>query len=359
MNKKNNQIKSGVTMGADYWISYTDIMTALLFIFILIIFVLMLNHKSLVSKLEVLDTLSKEQLEVLNSLSKEQLEVLDSLSKEKLDMLSEFTKLKSKYKDLQESYDKALRDKLVLSRENKRIKEENIKLSEFKKDWDDTDREILDMLRRIRDELNNVHKIKVQLDETNKTLNIDSNVLGFESGEYEIQQQYKNGVVNVISNILKREIDNYRIKNKIDAIFIEGYTDDRPLPKPGIFGNWGLSALRAISFWKTLNQFNDLSNIKNPNSNKFMFSFSGYANVRPIECTDYVSSLDFQDYSYYFLDNLGGYCREYQSCVAKHLESPEVCRNGKYLNYKEQQIYDTKNRRIGIRFIPYHKIDTK
>ena len=58
MDRNDSETRSGVTMGSDYWISYTDIMTALLFIFILIIFFFIFRYKS-----DIANYISKSDLE--------------------------------------------------------------------------------------------------------------------------------------------------------------------------------------------------------------------------------------------------------------------------------------------------------
>lgn len=350
MNNKSNEIKSGVTMGSDYWISYTDIMTALLFIFILITFLFMFNFKSMIFDYQEM---------------KNQLKVLDSLSKGNKNFLNEFNRLTAENNKLKDLNDKVMVKNIELLRENRRIKQENYDISRkyqsenkeltelremISKD-SEADQFIDKLLQELRDELIS-NNIKVYLDETNKTLNIDSTVVGFESGKYEIREREYLRRVNIIANLLKNKIDDDARKN-IDAIFIEGYTDDVPLPKLDTFGNWGLSALRAISFWDSLNKSlmnnrnGDLSKIKSADDKKLLFSVSGYANVRPVDCHDF-----------FYYDS----CINYQECMLEDIENYELCKtihfNSSNADYFENY-YNSKNRRIGIRFIPYHRIDTK
>ncbi len=340
MNKKGNEIKSGVTMGSDYWISFTDILTALLFIFILIICFFIFRYGNIIS-----------------SLSKDEIDSAEKIAR----LNDDYKKLKKRFDELEvEQYNLTLKN-TKLEKENKKLLEQNNELLKFKEDvekykydWSEgyiADKEILKLLHKLHDELND-YNIKVQLDETNKTLNIDSSILGFKSGEYAIQPQYDR-VVRVISNILHREINKDQVSRYIDAIFIEGYTDDEPYDKKEFFGNWGLSALRAISFWDSLNKSlkkqgqSDLSIIRSADGKKFLFSVSGYANVRPIICKDF-------EYE--------STCNKYQQeCVFKYIDDPKKCFNESNIKFSDAFLekYNTKNRRIGIRFIPYHKIDAK
>ena len=218
----------------------------------------------------------------------------------------------------------------------------------------EADRKIIELLKAIKNELNYDYGIKVELNETNKTLSIDSNVVGFESGRHEIKENYKRDVY-IIGSIIQDKIRNY--SDYIDAIFIEGYTDDRPLDKKETFGNWGLSALRAISFWYSLKKdFPGLSKLRSANGKKLLFSVSGYANGRPVECTDFLNNFNSNDlYSHARFEDLINSCQMYQDCMIKDVDSPDEKCNDYKFNDVMQREYETKNRRIGIRFIPYHK----
>ena len=365
MDHNDSETRSGVTMGSDYWISYTDIMTALLFIFILIIFFFIFNYRSIVTNYEKMLSEHNKDL-MMNYISK------SDLSKNYIS--------RSEYNRLLDINNEVRSKILLLEQENKRIKENNNlndqlsynyqkllaehsellertkeleKYKQIKEEGFEADRKIIELLKTIRNELINDYGIKVELNETNKTLSIDSNVVGFEPGRHEIQGKYKYHVY-IISKILQEKLRVYQIRKNIDAIFIEGYTDDQPLDKRETFGNWGLSALRAISFWYSLKtNFPDLSKLRSANGKKLLFSVSGYANVRPIECTDFLNTFNWNNsYSYERFLQLSNNCQVYQYCMIENVDSPDKCR---YFKDNEQKEYDTKNRRIGIRFIPYHK----
>lgn len=295
-------------MGSDFWISYTDIMTALLFIFILVILCFVFR---------------------LNDLGVDHA----SLQKYK-ELLKENQRLKAQLAELNESKND---------------------FETFKKNWYEADDAIIEMLRRITRELNDKHHIQVTLDTTNKTLNVDSTVIGFDKGKHDIKKDSYLSVVNTISNILKRELDG-EVRKKIDAIFIEGYTDDNFYDDDEIFGNWGLSALRAISFWEALKKSNNLQNIKNANDKKLLFSVSGYANIRPIDCAVFANDTNLKD-SWSFSPRVKEKaCKDFQKCVMSDKDiSPRFCQQNWTLGKILRDEYDTKNRRIGIRFIPFHK----
>ena len=277
MKDYNQQHKSGPTMGSGFWISYTDVMTALLFIFIIIILYFFVQYKI--------------QLKLLS---------------EERDRLQKVNQTLEKYE--------------------KQVEE-----------WGKVDQSLLKLLSRIEEILKKKYHMNVSLDKRNKTLNIDSSVLKFDIGKYDITDEDRTKVIKPIRDVLKEQLTKEEIDN-IDAIFIEGYTDDLPLYKPKTFGNWGLSALRAISFWEELKGYenNSLSYLRNKNK-KLLFAVSGYANTRPIECSDFSDDID-----------LYSKCAKYKICMK--FSSLDKCSS--YFN--EIDSYNDKNRRIGIRFIPYH-----
>ena len=278
-------------MGSGFWISYTDVMTALLFIFIIIILYFIVQYNYKLKELK--------ELENFNSIKEE-------------------------------------RDRLLKENEELRPYKEQVE------EWGKVDEKLLNLLSRIEGILKNKYHMNVRLDKRNKTLNIDSSVLNFDTGRYDITVEDKKKVIEPIRDVLKAQLTPEEIKY-IDAIFIEGYTDDQPLDRPKTFGNWGLSALRAISFWEELKSYdkNSLSYLRNEN-NKLLFAVSGYANTRPIEC------LDFTTNKY-----LNSRCVSYQICM-KSYSNYDKCMDKFNGNFDGLDLYNEKNRRIGIRFIPYH-----
>ena len=125
--------------------------------------------------------------------------------------------------------------------------------------------------------------IKVEVSENQTVLSIPNELLGFETGAYEINPAYQpraQEIGQVINEVVSR--DN-RVEF-LDTIFIEGHTDNRPLPGFMGKGNWGLSTFRAISLWQfwgaALPAEQQLARLKNKDS-KPLFSVSGYGETRP------------------------------------------------------------------------------
>ena len=286
MDRNDSETRSGVTMGSDYWISYTDIMTALLFIFILIVFFFIFNYRGIIANYISKSDLKKNYISRSelgrNYISKSE---LDNNYISRSDLNSKYISL-SQYNRLVDINNDIRNKNYLLEQENKIIKDknnidselltnyykllaENKKYKQINEEGFVADRKIIELLKHIRDELNNDYGIRVGLDETNKTLSIDSTVLGFKSGRHEITEENYKRHVHVIGNVIQNKLRNYL--EYIDAIFIEGYTDDQRLDKSETFGNWGLSALRAISFWYSLkNDFPSLSRLRSANGKKLL-----------------------------------------------------------------------------------------
>lgn len=132
-------------------------------------------------------------------------------------------------------------------------------------------------------DLLNQRGIKVTVSENDTVLSIPNEILGFDTGAYEISVQYRETAIQigqVLSEVIRKED---RIEH-LDTIFVEGHTDNRPAPG-SLKGNWGLSAFRAISLWQfwaiALGETDQLANLHNKDGMR-LFSVSGYAETRPV-----------------------------------------------------------------------------
>ncbi len=125
--------------------------------------------------------------------------------------------------------------------------------------------------------------IKVEVSENHTVLSIPNDLLGFDTGAYDIHAAYQARALEigkVINEVISRE-DRVEF---LDTIFIEGHTDNRPLQGFMGKGNWGLSTFRAISLWQfwesALSAEEQLARLKNKDG-KPLFSVSGYGETRP------------------------------------------------------------------------------
>ncbi|PPB01463.1 OmpA/MotB family protein [Pseudomonas aeruginosa] len=126
--------------------------------------------------------------------------------------------------------------------------------------------------------------IKVEVSENHTVRSIPNDLLGFDTGAYDIHAAYQARALEigkVINEVISRE-DRVEF---LDTIFIEGHTDNRPLQGFMGKGNWGLSTFRAISLWQfwgsALSPDEQLARLKNKDG-KPLFSVSGYGETRPV-----------------------------------------------------------------------------
>jgi len=274
---------SDYSEGKNFWMSYTDIMTALLFIFIIIICSVMLLSMS--------------------------------SYRDKKELLEENARLRARNEDL------------YLEKRDLEIR--NSSLSQELSRYSETDNRLRAVMRRIYGRLL-ADGVMVTLDEANKTIHIDSNLMQFESAKYDIPERYRD-TVRRISAVLADELRSAAIRGDIDTVFIEGHTDKNFYDNRALHGNWGLSAMRAIAFWEELlSSGRDLDSYTN-SEGKRLFSVSGYAESRPAPCS------------------LEG--RKFRRTAEPGAVPASPC-PGALPSDTES---DNMNRRIDIRFTPYHR----
>lgn len=136
------------------------------------------------------------------------------------------------------------------------------------------------MVQEIRDRLV-ARGIQVEVDQTGSVLRIPVDLLGFDSGSSDIRPEHQANALaigQVVDDVLL-ENDQYR---QLDTVFVEGHTDDRPIG--GVYGgNWGLSANRAISLWRLWqDQLPGGLDTMTGHTGEKLFSVSGYAETRPV-----------------------------------------------------------------------------
>jgi chemotaxis protein MotB len=138
----------------------------------------------------------------------------------------------------------------------------------------------------------------VEIDLRTGTLHLPENVL-FESGQAALNQTGRQAL-QVLGGQLSRILPCYtparvtscadletRIDADIDTVFVEGHTDDRPVSANNPIGdNWRLSAERAISTFKALDESQpELVALRNQRG-QMVLSVSGYSEFRPRQPND-------------------------------------------------------------------------
>ena len=218
-----------------YYISISDLMTSLLFIFILILTYVML---SFVKKEDVLTV----------EIQKAEQQVIELKKKEN-----------------------------ILSENIKKI-EQNVEYrGELLQDIQD------DLLKK---------DIKVEIDKENGNIRLKSDLL-FEVGSADISELGKRQIDEIAILLMQKMTDKKYIMS-IDTIFIEGHTDSVPIIGSRVYpSNKELSAQRAINTYSEMliATDNGISQLKNKKG-KHLLSYSGYASTRQLCNEDEIANKD-------------------------------------------------------------------
>lgn len=151
----------------------------------------------------------------------------------------------------------------------------------------------LEMLEGIRKALEK-QGVRVSIDTRNGVLRLPEELL-FARGEYELTAKGRDAL-RQLASVLARTLPCYANAamdhiecppskgGRLEAVFIEGHTDDRPIVSRmvnGIRSNWELSTARAITTFEAMVREDPLlGKIKN-DSNLAILGVSGYAEYRP------------------------------------------------------------------------------
>lgn len=137
--------------------------------------------------------------------------------------------------------------------------------------------------------------IKVIVKEESGILRLPEEALRFPSGQWEIQPEQKpviRALASALSKVLpcyanggKASADCPAMRYGLEAVFIEGHTDNKPVGG-SVDGNWDLSVARSVSTYKTLiSEQPGLSELKN-DEGQYLMSVSGYGETRPAASND-------------------------------------------------------------------------
>ena len=140
------------------------------------------------------------------------------------------------------------------------------------------------MLEEVKNELVNQGITSIEIDKENGNMRLKSDLL-FESGSADIKKKGKKQI-GMISKVLALKLKEEKYKTAIDTIFIEGHTDNVPISSYRYGRHWTnkeLSSQRAINTFAVMNleTNNEIITLKNID-NKSLFSYSGYADTRPL-----------------------------------------------------------------------------
>lgn len=126
--------------------------------------------------------------------------------------------------------------------------------------------------------------IPATVSDNNSVLSIPTEVLGFDSASFEIDSAFEASALAIGQAVAESIRSEGRIEH-LDTVFVEGHTDNRPFEGPNGMDNWGLSTFRAISLWNlwedALPRDDQLATLTRADGSP-LFSVSGYGDTRPV-----------------------------------------------------------------------------
>lgn len=144
------------------------------------------------------------------------------------------------------------------------------------------------LLEELQIELKKKH-IDVDIDPQNGNMRLRSDAF-FALGSADLSTVGKSKI-SIIAQEIANKMKDTRYKKAIDTIFIEGHTDNVPFDSfrgGRRWTNMELSAQRAINTFLAMNASAGIGSLKN-GSNRYLFSYSGYAEQRPIASNDSIN----------------------------------------------------------------------
>jgi flagellar motor protein MotB len=234
--------------GAGYLVSVSDIMAGLLFIFMLTLMAFVINYQNAAS-------LTEEQRQRL---------------------VQELAALKVKQQELE--HEKALLNK------------EKIALQQRLDALSDARDLRTEMLTSIQSDLKRLG-LEVSIDEQHGILRLSENAILFRSGRTDLGAQERSKLsrlAEVLAEILPCYTNNppeacpQHQAGKLEAVFLEGHTDNVPIHSARVQDNWELSTQRAIyTFRQLIDARPILMELRNRDGQP-LFSVSGYGSGRPV-----------------------------------------------------------------------------
>lgn len=216
----------------NYFVSMTDMMVGVLFVFIILLMVFALNFRSQTD-------ISQERIQQLREAARTARQIADEVTSQQAEIENKIRKL------------------------------------------NEADRVRAEILQKISDELK-ARGLSVKVDEVNGVIRLGENAVNFEVNSADLSTKAQTNVAK-ISNVLADVLPQYtsgvqNLPAYIDTIFIEGHTDTTGIDNR----NWTLSTERAVNTYRYLIEIDpSLRQLHNHNG-KEIFSVSGYSSTRPV-----------------------------------------------------------------------------
>ena len=249
----NNGGHDAIDEGQEYLVSVSDIMSGLLFIFIVTLMVYVINFQD-------------------------------------QSLLAEESKAEAEKQHIL-----AVERQVKAEEQRSEAKRETDQLIEIQKRLTDAKQVRKRLLEDLKQSMER-HGVRVRIDTERGLLHVPEDIL-FESGRAEFQPGGKESLSHLAANLAERlpcysgkrgdppspacSPENYR-PGRIEAVFIEGHTDNVPIRSGKFEDNWDLSVKRAIITYRfMLQQQAGLGEIVNGDGEPLL-GVSGYADTRPV-----------------------------------------------------------------------------
>jgi chemotaxis protein MotB len=273
--------------GAGYLIAVSDMMSGLLFIFIITLVAFILNFQDAINKQTDITEKQSEAIERQKEATAKQKEVTAKQS-EAIERQKEVTARQ------QEAIEKQKEVTAIQKEATVKQKEVTETQKSIVRKLTNTDKVRTELLLNIKDELAR-QNIIIEVDTQHGVLRLTEQAVLFETAQDSLGEASQKNL-QTIGGVMSRILPCYSIeppkseqcmgmadfKGMLDSIFVEGHTDNVPINSRKYKNNWVLSAQRAISAYSYLVPNTILENMENTSSQP-VFSVSGYGAGRPVE----------------------------------------------------------------------------
>jgi chemotaxis protein MotB len=253
--------------GAGYLVSVSDIMSGLLFVFIITLVAFVIQFQDAAEKKDKESVLLQQ---AVDRKEQEWIELQEASKKKDFERLALETASEGK-----EVERKILQKKVEQLTNNRAVRSKLLR----------------DIERQLKDQ-----GVEVEIDQGLGVLRLTEKTVLFRSNSTDLDPKPRENL-RVISEVLSSIIPCYASTTrsldycdpetigKLEAVFIEGHTDNVPIHKPS-YTNWDLSAKRAISTYQfMLGESSILGELYNEREEP-LFSVSGYSDQRPVVSYD-------------------------------------------------------------------------
>ncbi len=270
-----------------YLSSVSDLMSGLLFIFIfaLMIFIMHANKKA--TEAENMTRQLMDEKKHMQAIQEELQDIKSNLMKKTIEA-------------------EEMAQQLMLEKQNTQEIQNHLQDIQSRLTNNNQARQIL--LERIADNIEAKAQIRLKVDAERGILRIPESAISFQTGSAEVNTQNQKRLENIASVLASEVIcfapntSEFKTKycqkvnpfhNELDAIFIEGHTDNQAFlgDKLGAM-NRNLSTARSNTVYHYLVQTHSVLNDLTNRLGQKIFSISGYGSERPLKGHEHLTSTD-------------------------------------------------------------------